>query len=222
MVASAMIGFVFLLAVFTFPETAYVREKQVIDEFSLKSPTRSLWNKSQISVADDEPFNINRSPPKKQSYLSSLKVFHRTLTTESFLKLVIRPLGLICLPPVLWAALVQSVTIGFLVAVTSNVDVAFEAAYGFQSWQVGLCFVAAIVGSLIAVPSGGYFGDVVADWFTKRNGGIRDPEMRLPAILPSLITTPLALILYGVGVQRQLHWICPTIGLGLCKWLCCM
>lgn len=33
----------------------------------------------------------------------------------------------------------------------------------------------------------------------------------------SLITSPLALILFGVGVQYQLPWIVPTLGLGLRK-----
>jgi MFS family permease len=170
---------------------------------------------------DTTTTNVEAAQPatasRKKTYLQSLKLYHGTLTNESLVKLVVRPLGLICLPPVLWAALVQSVTIGFLVAVTSNVDVAFQAAYGFKSWQVGLCFVAAIIGSLVGIPAGGQLGDKVADWFTRRNDGVRDPEMRLPAMLPSLITTPLALLLYGVGIQHQLHWICPTIGLGLCK-----
>lgn len=139
------------------------------------------------------------------------------LTEESLLKMFFRPLGLIVLPSVLWAALVQSVTIGFLVAVTSNVAVAYSAAYGFQAWQVGLAFLSAILGSLIGIPAGGQLGDVMADWFTKRNGGMRSPEMRLPAMTLSLVTTPLALILYGVGIEKRLHWICPTIGLGLCE-----
>lgn len=70
---------------------------------------------------------------------------------------------------------------------------------------------------MIGIPAGGQLGDMVADYFTRRNGGIREPEMRLPAMIPSLITTPLALILYGVGIEKKLHWMCPTIGLGLCK-----
>lgn len=42
--------------------------------------------------------------------------------------------------------------------------------------------------------------------------------MRLPAMVPCLIATPLSLILYGVGIHYRLHWICPTIGLGLCEY----
>ncbi|GFP52577.1 MFS transporter cpaT [Trichoderma asperellum] len=92
---------------------------------------------------------------------------------------------------------------------------AFNQTYGFASYQVGLCYIASIIGSLFGVPAGGHFGDKVADILTKRNNGIREPEMRLPAVMVSAITAPLALVLYGVGIQHQLHWICPTIGLGL-------
>lgn len=157
--------------------------------------------------------------PKKRSYIQSLKVFNGRFTHESLFKIFLRPLGLICLPPVLWAALVESVTIGFLVAVTSNVDAAFNSTYNFESWQVGLCFISAIIGSMVGIPAGGQLGDFVADFFTKRNGGIREPEMRLPAMIPCFIATPLGLILYGVGIEHKLHWICPTIGLGLRKHL---
>lgn len=210
-VASALIGFVLLLAIFTFPETAYIRSQQETSE-SLASGTE-ISEKSLASTHDTE--RLEPAIPAKQSYLESLKIFHQTLTTENLLKLIARPIGLICLPPVLWAALVQAVTIGFLVAVTSNVDVAFNETYGFKSWQVGLCFISGIIGALLGIPAGGQLGDKVADWFTKRNGGVRDPEMRLPAMLPSLITTPLALVLYGVGIEHKLHWMVPTVGLGL-------
>ncbi|KAF7553023.1 hypothetical protein G7046_g7212 [Stylonectria norvegica] len=144
-----------------------------------------------------------------------LSIFNGPLTGESMSKMFVRPFALILLPPVLWAALVQAVTIGFLVAVSSNVDAAFEEAYDFESYQVGLCFISAVIGSLIGIPAGGHFGDIVADHLTNRNRGVREPEMRLPAMTLSLITTPLALVLYGVGIEHRLHWMCPTIGLGL-------
>lgn len=111
----------------------------------------------------------------------------------------------------------MSVTIGFLVAVTSNVAPAYNTAYGFEAWQTGLCFFSAIVGSLVGIYIGGHLTDQMADWFTKRNGGLREPEMRLPSIVVSLITTPLGLVLFGVGIQYKLHWMCPTVGLGLRK-----
>jgi MFS family permease len=111
----------------------------------------------------------------------------------------------------------MSVTIGFIVAVTSNVATAFSTAYGFEAWQSGLCFFAAIIGSLLGIVFGGHFSDWVADYFTRRNDGIREPEMRLPAIMIGAITGPLALALYGCGIHWKMHWIVPTLGIGLSK-----
>lgn len=221
-VATALIGVVWLLAFFTFPETAYIR---AAGDHSIKNDMQNdvqhdvtkKMSESGSSAADIEA-SVD-VPPPKQSYWQSLKIYNRVLTEESLLRMFVRPLGLILLPPVLWSALVQSVTIGFLVALTSNVASAYQQAYAFEPWQVGLCFISAIVGSLLGIPAGGQLADVTADWFTKRNGGIRVPEMRLPAMMLSLITTPLGLVLFGVGIEKQLHWMCPTIGLGLSKSL---
>jgi hypothetical protein len=65
--------------------------------------------------------------------------------------------------------------------------------------------VAAFIGSAIGIFFGGTVSDWTANYFTKRNGGIREPEFRLPSISIGMITSPLALILYGVGIQHELH-----------------
>ncbi|TQV99662.1 MFS transporter [Cordyceps javanica] len=205
-VSAALIGFVLLLLFFTLPETAYKRVEPGKD---ISSGFSEALGSDTSQHSDVE---TGQSTVAMKTYLQSLKVFRRQpLTDESVLKMVLRPFALILLPSVLWAALVQSVTIGFLVAVTSNVDPAFEEAYRFQPWQVGLCFFAAIIGSLLGLPAGGKLGDLCADHLTRKNGGIREPEMRLPTIMISAITAPLALVLYGVGIQNHLNFICPTI-----------
>lgn len=223
--AAAIIGVILLVAFFAFPETAFVREDAPVDDVVHLQRLASGHDSEKTHQTADRVSDIevaSQSPQvpakkKKKTYVESLKLYNGTFTSEPLYKIFVRPFGLILLPPVLWAALVESVTIGFLVAVTSNVDAAFLATYDFEAWQVGLCFISACIGSAVGIPAGGKLGDVVADYFTNKNGGIREPEMRLPAILPSLVTTPLALVLYGVGIQKQLHWICPTIGLGLCE-----
>lgn len=212
-VASALIAFVLTLAIFTFPETAYNRCKEADDDTITSVELKTIRCPGLESGRGESTETLTRT----RSYVESLRIYHGQLTCESWCKMLLRPFGLIILPPVLWAALVQAVTIGFLVAVTSNVDSAFEQTYAFQGYQVGLCFIASIIGSLIGIPAGGHLGDKIADYLTRRNGGIREPEMRLPALVLSLITTPLALVLYGVGIQHKLHWMCPTVGLGLRK-----
>lgn len=212
-IACALIGFVLVLAFLSFPETAYSR----CEESDASSGTTSTEKSNSTSLdAKDDGQGANTAIPRR-SYKETLAVFTGPFTRESLGKMFLRPFGLILLPPILWTALVLAVTIGFLVALTSNVDAAFEEAYGFESYQVGLCFFSAIIGSLIGIPAGGHLGDSITDYQTKRNGGIREPEMRLPALTLPLITTPLALLLFGAGIEYRLHWICPTISLGLCK-----
>ncbi|UKZ68261.1 uncharacterized protein TrAtP1_009297 [Trichoderma atroviride] len=101
------------------------------------------------------------------------------------------------------------------IAVSSTFSTAFTQVYEFEPYQSGLCFVSALIGSLIGIAFGGRFTEVVADYFTKRNGGVREPEMRIPAIIFSVLAAPTALILFGVGIQNRLHWMVPTLGLGL-------
>lgn len=215
-VAAVLIGLVLLLAFFTFPETAYTRRTASEPGFGTETQL-AADNPCRDAGRVEKGHNTDITVSPKNPYLSSLRLFHRQYTDESLVKLALRPLGLICLPTVFWAALVQAATIGFLVAVTSNVALAFQITYDLETWQIGLFFIAAIIGSLFGIPAGGPLGDKIADHFTKKNGGIRDPEMRLPAMILSLIAAPISLVLYGVSIEYKLHWICPTVALSLCK-----
>ncbi|KAH7162693.1 major facilitator superfamily domain-containing protein [Dactylonectria estremocensis] len=211
-VSSALIGLVLVLVFFTFPETSYHRVPDESDSSIIVIDLREENDSSRSHTKERRP-----SPTihHEDGHWKVWKVWNGSLTNEGLFKMFVRPFVLIFLPPVLWAALIQAVTIGFLVAVSSNIGAAFDAAYEFEAYQSGLCFVSAIIGSLLGIPAGGHFGDKVADYLTQRNGGIREPEMRLPVITLSMITTPMALVLYGVGIQHKLHWVVPSIGLGL-------
>ncbi|KAJ9133397.1 Mfs transporter [Pleurostoma richardsiae] len=217
-VAIALIGAVTLLVYFTFPETAYNRSP---DTHGISTTLHAESGAYHKKVADEEGEvrYVEMAPSrhaKASEYLGQgLKLWHGTFTEETIWDMTIRPVLLLALPPVLWATLVMSVTIGFITAITSNVSPAFSDTYGFEAWQSGLCFFAAVIGALLGIFFGGHLSDWVADYFTRRNGGVREPEMRLPAIMISVITGPLSLVLYGVGINNKLHWMVPTLGIGL-------
>ncbi|KAF5658717.1 major facilitator superfamily transporter [Fusarium heterosporum] len=221
-VTVALIGSCTLLIIFTFPETVYHRSDRT-QMMVNNSPT----NLPHDTAFEDWEFNPKLNPdnatvdhsshefPPKPTYLQTLSMYSGIHTEESFMKVLIRPVVLLALPSVLWATLVMAVTVGFLVAITTDFAVAYEDTYGFEPWQAGLCFVACPVGAGIGAFFGGRFSDIVADRLTRGNNGIRQPEMRLPAMIISVFAAPLALILYGVGIDRAWHWIVPTVGLGL-------
>ncbi|KAF4457086.1 hypothetical protein F53441_874 [Fusarium austroafricanum] len=223
-IAVTLIGACTILIIFTFPETIFDRQnnRDVMRTTGKTDDTNNKYPKDgdmdpETAKAENTSTcrRISESPYTKRTYVHSLSMYSGVHTKESFFKLCFRSVALLALPPVLWATLVMSVTIGFLVAISSNFAVAFGDVYNFEPWQSGLCFVACPVGAAFGGFFGGSFSDLVADKLTRRNNGIRQPEMRLPSIIISLATAPLSLVLYGVGIHRAWHWIVPTIGLGL-------
>jgi MFS family permease len=57
-------------------------------------------------------------------------------------------------------------------------------AYRFNPGQVGYTNFAFFVGGIIGVATAGPFSDWLARRSTKKNNGIREAEMRLPALIP--------------------------------------
>ena len=85
----------------------------------------------------------------------------------------------------------------------------------FNTQQIGLVYFSIVIGSLLALIIGGPFIDTLSHKLTKFNQGIREPEMRLPSLLLPLLLAPTGLVLYGVGFEKKLKWIVPTVGLGM-------
>ncbi|KAF4625944.1 hypothetical protein G7Y89_g12217 [Cudoniella acicularis] len=73
----------------------------------------------------------------------------------------------------------------------------------------------AFIGCILGFIWGGPLSDWSILYFTKRNNGIYEPEMRLYlAIFPALIG-PVGLFLYGYGTAAGMPWIVPCIGIGI-------
>ncbi|KAI0475997.1 major facilitator superfamily domain-containing protein [Xylariaceae sp. FL0804] len=224
-VCFALVAATTLLLFLTMPETVYVRDhhRAATAGAAAASPPSGEGDdgeeeKRDTSVALVENAHVHRgamvgTPPSLGRVVRTWPT--RAFTEEPLWKLSLRPVVLIALPSALWASLVMAVSIGFLVAMSTNVSTAFAEVYGFATWQIGVSLVGGVVGSLLAVWFGGPLSDACSDRLTRRNAGIKEPEFRLPAIAVSLVTGPLALILYGVGIQKHLHWICPVVGLAL-------
>lgn len=235
-VSLSLIAACTVLVVFAFPETIYPRAEVDVGGAPDLAPVAPLGKPYAEHEEDRHNHHLEKDGtgpaatekdveatakmtpaeaelPQKRGYVQNLRLYSGVYTQEPFFKLFLRPVILLTLPPVFWATLVMAGTIGFLVAITSNFAPAFENAYNFKPWQAGLCFIGSLIGSFAGIAMGGHLSDWIADVLTRKNNGIREPEMRLPAIAISVITAPLALVLYGVGINNHLHWICPTFGL---------
>ncbi len=72
-------------------------------------------------------------------------------------------------------------------------------------------------GYILAVPFT-TTSDRLAARLTKKNGGIREAEMRLGVLLPALLVAPAGLVLYGYTAQQNLHWFGYFAGVAMCNW----
>ncbi|KAJ6105108.1 hypothetical protein N7523_010182 [Penicillium sp. IBT 18751x] len=192
------------LIFFTMPETAYQRNIDGAEE----ETDEKIANVSEVERAE--------VPYATKKTFTERMVFNRSpLTNESLWKIATRPVLVLFLPPVFWSTVSFGIGIGIFVILGTTAATAFSQVYQFTVWQVGLVWIAGIVGNLLGIPFGGYLSDWIANRATSKNGGLREPEMRLPAVSIAMITYPGSLLLYGLGINYKTHWIVPSLGIFL-------
>ena len=89
--------------------------------------------------------------------------------------------------------------------------------YNWPQTNSGLHALATMIGFACAVP----FlptSDILAARLTKKNGGVREAEMRLGVLFPAVLAAPAGQVLFGVAAEKNLHWICYFIAIGLTQW----
>lgn len=219
-VTTGLLGFCFLLMTFTMPETSFNRTASDKSNQVISEPNDAGFLDLSEKGADSHVENYQSARPisTKKTYLKQLTLFNGTFSSEPLLKTFIRPFGILLLPPVLWSTIVTSISVGFVISVNTNIGGAYQDVYHWKTWQVGLAYTSAFIGALLGVFWGGNFSDWIANYLTKRNRGLREPEMRLPAIMLPLVGMTVSMALYGVGLQKEMHWMVPTFALGLCEY----
>lgn len=74
------------------------------------------------------------------------------------------------------------------------------------TWWVGFTNFSLFVGALIGLATAGPFSDWVSSRATARNNGIREPEMRLPAMIPYVLIMAFGHIITAIGYQYKWPW----------------
>jgi hypothetical protein len=85
--------------------------------------------------------------------------------------------------------------------------------YNFSTTATGLMFLSALVGSIFGYFTG-VFADTIVVFFARRNGGVKEPEMRLWTLCISFVYAGVGYLLYGWAADAGLPWIAIAIGLG--------
>lgn len=73
-------------------------------------------------------------------------------------------------------------------------------------WLIPAC---STIGGILGLLTAGPFSDFVVRRSAKKNAGVREAEMRLPALVPYTLLMTLGVTLGGLAYQR--HWPWPVI-----------
>ncbi|KAH6696569.1 serine/threonine kinase 16 [Leptodontidium sp. MPI-SDFR-AT-0119] len=217
---TALLGAALLCSLFFFPETKCGQE---IEERRKSTPKSNgtehvKEGESQTGITEDiqtspsgpgvlepvqtaqDPF-LGRGSPSKIQW----KLF-QSYEGNVFRELVL-PWYLFTFPIVEFSAFVVSWSASvYLMTNLTQAEVFAAPPYNFTSTKIGYMNFATLVGSFIGLLTAGPLSDKIAAHLTRRNKGIREPEMRLWAMVPYILLMILGNVIVAVGYERQWHW----------------
>ncbi|KAH6990022.1 major facilitator superfamily domain-containing protein [Ilyonectria destructans] len=220
---AAMTAVSLVAIVFGFPETKFRRveaseAQPAVVETSLKAIQVQHEEQStseKNTTSDDNQSNVNaeRDPclgkgtPSRQQW----KLFQSTSSPFRSIMLDLWiPWKLFTFPIVLFASFVVSWSCSFILILNLTQTQVFAAPpYNLSSQSIGFTNFSLFVGALIGLATAGPLSDWVSARATARNNGIREPEMRLPAMIPYVLIMASGHIITAIGYQN--HWPWPVI-----------
>lgn len=163
--------------------------------------------------------------PAPRSYMSKLKLFTTLPGRPSnleMLRMIYRPVLMIFqFPTVMWSGFLYGINLAWYNVLNGTISPILSAdPYNWSAAKVGCVYVGPIIGAGVASVWCGPLADRFAIYLARRNGGIREPEHRLWPLFVSGILSAAGLILWGVGADREIHWVGLVFGLALLTFGC--
>ncbi|TVY90092.1 MFS transporter [Lachnellula willkommii] len=111
-----------------------------------------------------------------------------------------RPLKMLFKSPIVFLlSLYMAVVYGLLYLLFTTITTVYIETYGWRPEMCGLAYIGL---------GGGFFGGILV-----ANGGVFEPEMRLPACIFFACFIPISFFWYGWAADKAVHWIVPILGL---------
>ncbi|OAA65894.1 MFS transporter [Niveomyces insectorum RCEF 264] len=158
------------------------------------------------TAADNDDPYLGCSRPGRQHF----RLFQPYRPGASLLRELWLPLYLHLFPIVEFAAFVVSFSASAFLVVNLSQTQAFAAPpYNDSSQTIGLFNLAVFLGACLGLATCGPLSDSVAAYLTRRNGGVREPEMRLVAMVPYAAAMVVGSVVVARGYDG--HWPWPAV-----------
>ncbi|KAL4811665.1 major facilitator superfamily domain-containing protein [Aspergillus spinulosporus] len=214
----AMSAFNFITLLVFFPETRFHRNH-------INTPAHSIQPSSlreeikeecaQLEIVGRDLDILGKGCPSKMQF--KLWQTPEPQWKQLLVRDLLVPVYAFLFPIILWAGLNVAGPANLLLYWNLTESGVLSAPpYGFSPSSVGYSNFAFVAGGLVGLATAGPFSDWIAARAATRNSGIREAEMRLPALIPYFITTVVGVVIGGIGYDRQWDWpIIIVVGYGL-------
>ncbi|EON65741.1 hypothetical protein W97_04980 [Coniosporium apollinis CBS 100218] len=211
----------FASLIFFFPETRRTKALSappttLVDTPPIKGDDEKTIRKTDLHAEYQEetgaevdiiPVNqhLGRGRPSR-TQLNFFQSIDRS-AVSTILHHIVTPIEIFFYPIIFWVSMAVGAAANSLLCVNLIQSQALAAPpYNFSPANVGFANFALAVGAIIGLAAAGPFSDWIAMRATRRNGGIREPEMRLPALIPFIVAAAVGMTVVGVGFQHQWPW----------------
>ncbi|KAK2463963.1 hypothetical protein APHAL10511_004014 [Amanita phalloides] len=127
---------------------------------------------------------------------------------------MVRPFALLALEPIIqFVALYSAFVYGILYLFLTSMPIIFSDIYHQSVAIGGLNYIAVGVGLTMASQANARILDRVYIYLKNRNGGVGEPEFRLPSVFIGAVMLPIGLFLSGWAAQAHVHWMVTDIGI---------
>ncbi|CAN8104403.1 unnamed protein product [Discula destructiva] len=203
-----------IMTVLFMPESAYNRAGAINIDSSDHYASQSFEKKLHLAHEEHTATNVARSSsiePKKSLARECLP-YDGYWDKTSFWRTLIRPFFFLGSPMVVWATLLFTTCISWLVFISITLSQIFSAPpYNFSIGAVGATNLSSFVASVIATFIAGPLVDGLAKFMSKKNNGTFEPEFRLPIMSTYLIFTATGFFAWGQSLYNQDPWPIPVI-----------
>lgn len=211
----AFLGAVLLSQIFFFPETKWHRvhpdevnraqqraSDPAVEESEPEKPLEVTQESLNVEAAGD-PYLHRGRPSKKQFKLWQLDGHSwKTLLISFWI-----PWKLLSFPIVELAAFVVSWSASCFLTLNLTQSQAFAAPpYNFNSQTIGFFNFAILIGNVIGLATNGVLSDWISMRSTRKNKGVREPEMRLPAMILYVIVMIVGNFVVAFGYEYKWDW----------------
>ncbi|KAH9908628.1 major facilitator superfamily domain-containing protein [Xylariomycetidae sp. FL2044] len=127
---------------------------------------------------------------------------------------LLRPLKMLVLAPIITIpSLFVAFIYGTIYLMYNVLPPTFENEYGWPETITGLVYIPIGLGYLLGLAVFSKFSDERVIRMTKANGGVSEPEMRLPLMAYAGCICPITFFWFGWTAEYKVPWIVPIIGL---------